>query len=112
MTRSTDPVTLVPTRSIAAPSLTAEGGFLLLAGVTVPPRPTLEADDLVTPAQASRILGVPAGRVRIWIHRSEEILGRKVEPLGQLGRWPAYDYNDIAALDAAMRRKREARAAA
>lgn len=75
----------------------------------MPPRPTLEADDLVTPAQAGRLLGVPAGTVRIWIHRSEEILGRKVEPLGRLGRWPAYDYNDLAALDAVMRRKREAR---
>ena len=35
-----------------------------------------------------------------------------VEPLGTLGRWPAYDYNDIAEADAAMRRKREAGEAA
>jgi hypothetical protein len=70
------------------------------------PRPTIEPDDLVTPAQAARLLGVPAGTVRIWIHRYG------IQPLGSLGRWPAYDYNDIAAVDAALRRKREARQAA
>ena len=84
----------------------------MLAGVDVPPRLTLEPDDLVTPAQAGRILGVPASTVRTWIERSESIIGRKIEPLGTLGRWPAYDYNEIAAVDAAMRRKREAREAA
>lgn len=92
-------------------SLTAEGGFLLFAGGVMPPRPTLEADDLVTPAQAARMLGVKLGTVRSWICRSEGIIGRKVVPLGKLGRWPAYDYNDIAAVDAALRRKRESRAA-
>ena len=84
----------------------------MLAGVDVPPRLTLEPDDLVTPAQAGRILGVPASTVRTWIERSVAIIGRKIEPLGTLGRWPAYDYNEIAAVDAAMRRKREAREAA
>jgi hypothetical protein len=50
--------------------------------------------------------------VRTWIERSPGITGRKIEPLGTLGRWPAYDYNEIAAVDAALRRKREARQAA
>jgi len=82
------------------------------AGVVMPPRLTLEPDDLVTPAQFGRITGVPASTVRTWIERSPAIIGRKIEPLGTLGRWPAYDYNDLAAVDAAMRRKREARQAA
>ena len=102
----------MPTRGVTALSRKAAGGFFALTGVTVPPRPTLEAGDLVTPAQAARLLGVPLPTVRSWIHRSEAIIGRKVEPLGTLGRWPAYDYNDIAEADAAMRRKREAGEAA
>lgn len=77
----------------------------MLAGVVVPVRPTLESDDLVTPSAAARILGIPASTVRTWIERSGDILGRKVEPLGTLGRWPAYDFNDLAALDAEMRRR-------
>ena len=78
----------------------------MFRGVPVPPRLTLEPDDLVTPVQAGRILGVPASTVRTWIDRYG------IEPLGTLGRWPAYDYNEIAAVDAALRRKREAREAA
>ena len=74
--------------------------------MTLAPRPTLEADDLVTPAQAAALLGVDPNCVRVWIHRNG------IEPLGTLGRWPVYDYNEIAAVDAALRRKREARAAA
>ena len=58
-------------------------------GGAVPPRPTLEPDDLVTPAQAAGLLGVPSGTVRQWILR-----------------------NEIAAVDARLRRKREAREAA
>jgi hypothetical protein len=104
--------TLLPASSVSALSLKAAGGFFVLAGVTMPPRPTLEPDDLVTPAQAATLLGVPMPTVRSWIHRSEAIIGRKIEPLGTLGRWPAYDFNDIAAVDAALRRKREAREAA
>jgi len=41
-----------------------------------------------------------------WISRN------KIEPLGTLGRWPAYDFNAIAAVDARMRRNREAGSAA
>lgn len=78
----------------------------MCAGVTLPPRPTLEPDDLVTPARAADLLGVEANLVRVWIHRYG------IEPLGTLGRWPVYDYNEIAAVDAALRRKREARQAA
>ncbi len=76
------------------------------AEVTMPPRSNLEPDDLVTPAQAARLLGVPLGTVRSWIHRSG------IESLGSDGRWPRYDYNEIAAVDARLRRKREARSAA
>jgi hypothetical protein len=72
----------------------------------MPPRLTLEPDDLMTPVQISRTLDVPASTVRTWIDRYG------IEPLGTLGRWPAYDYDEIAAIDAALRRKREARAAA
>lgn len=79
------------------------------AGVIVPPRPDLEPDDLVTPAQAARKFGVPLATMRSWIRRSEQIIGRKVEPLGHLGRWPAYDYDDLAELDAQLRRNRESR---
>lgn len=73
----------------------------------MPPRPTLEADDLVTPSRFARMAGVAPGTVRVWIHRSRDIIGRKVEPLGCLGRWPAYDWNDLAALDAEMRRRQQ-----
>lgn len=71
----------------------------------MPPRPTLEADDLVTPQRFAELTGIPSGRVRVWIHRSLELIGRKVMPVGQLGRWPAYDFNDLAALEARMRRR-------
>lgn len=70
------------------------------------PRPTLEPDDLVTPTRAAALLGVEANLVRVWIHR------HGLEPLGTVGRWPVYDYNEIAAIDAARRRKQEAREAA
>ena len=72
----------------------------------MPPRRDMEPDDLVTPARAAGLLGVPAGTVRQWILRNG------IEPLGVIGRWPAYDYNEIAAVDARLRRKREAREAA
>ena len=72
----------------------------------MPPRPTLEPDDLVTPAQPP-LLGVTSNLVRVWIHRH---IG--IEPLGTVGRWQCYDYNEIAAVDAAMRRKQESRQAA
>ena len=97
---------LVASSSVSALSLKAAGGFFVPAGVTMPPRPTLEPDDLVTPARAAALLGVDPNLVRVWIHR------HGIEPLGVIGRWPAYDYNEIAAVDAAMRRKREARQAA
>ena len=102
---------LVTTTSVAAPSRKAEGGVLAFTGVMMPPRPTLEPDDLMTPSAASVILRVPVNRLRVWIHRSGEILGRKVEPVGHLGRWPAYDFNDLAALDAAMRARHRTEAA-
>jgi Homeodomain-like domain len=70
--------------------------------VTLPPRATLHPDDLVTPAQAGRILGVPASTVRTWIDRYG------LENLGHIGRWPVYDYNEIAVIAARMRRSRAA----
>lgn len=79
--------------------------FSYAGAVIMPPRRTLEADDLVTPARFGTAVGIPASTVRTWIQRSSGILGRKVEPLGTLGRWPAYDWNDLAALDAEMRRR-------
>lgn len=79
------------------------------AGVIVPLRPDMEPGDLVTPARAARTFGVPLATMRSWIRRSESIIGRKAESLGMLGRWPAYDYEDLADLDAEMRRRREAR---
>lgn len=82
------------------------GRLFFVLGVSMSPRPTLEPDDLVTPARAAELLGVDANLVRVWIHR------HRIEPLGSLGRWPVYDFNDIAAVDAAMRRKRESREAA
>ena len=97
---------LRPDGSVSALSQKAEGGFFVLAGVGMPPRPTLEPDDLVTPTEAAALLGVEPNLVRVWIHRNG------IEPLGTLGRWPVYDFNEIAAVDAALRRKREARAAA
>ena len=90
----------------ARTSSVAAGGFFAFRGVTLPPRLTLQPDDLMTPVQIGRALGVPASTVRTWIDRYG------IESLGTLGRWPAYDYNEIAAVDAALRRKREARAAA
>lgn len=76
----------------------------------MPPRPTLEPDDVVTPGRAAVLLQIPVNRLRVWICRSEEILGRKVEPLPvKIGRWPAYDFNDLAALDAEMRRRQRER---
>lgn len=60
------------------------------------PRPTLEPDDVMTPSQIGRVLGIPASTVRTWIGRYE------VEQLGSLGRWPAYDFNDIAVIYARL----------
>jgi hypothetical protein len=77
----------------------------------MPPRPTLEPDDLVTPTQFARRTGLSASTVRTWIQRSSQMIGRKVEPLGPLGRWPAYDWNDLAALEVAARAKGSLRTA-
>ena len=99
-------VMLIPDGSVSALTLKGAGGFFVLAEVLMHPRPTLEPDDLVTPARAAELLGIEANLVRVWIHR------HRIEPLGTLGRWPVYDYNAIAAVDASMRRKREARVAA
>ena len=71
----------------------------LSGGGSVPPRPGLQPDDLVTPSQAAAILHVPAETIRTWIRRYE------IESLGKLGRWPVYDYREIAAVQARMRRK-------
>lgn len=94
-----------------ADSLAACGFRVSRGGGVVPPRPTLEAIDLVTPAAFARAARVPASTVRTWIQRAEQIIGRKVEPLGDLGRWPAYDWADLAALEAEMNRRKQERAA-
>lgn len=79
---------------------------LVVPGVIVPPRATLEAIDLVTPARfASLIPGLTANQVSQWVRRSERIIGRKVEPLGHLGPYAAYDWVDLAALEREMYRR-------
>ena len=61
---------------------------------SMPPRPGIEPEDIVTPTQAAKHLGVPASTVRTWIERND------VEPLGKIGRWNVYDYREIAAIEA------------
>jgi hypothetical protein len=89
----------MPARSNAA------SGPFCFPGVIMPPRPTLHPDDLVTPTRAGQQLGVKPSTVRTWIERYG------IEPLGHLGRWPAYDFNDIAAVQAKRRRDAQSRAA-
>jgi hypothetical protein len=90
----------------------AYAGILLFArGVTMPPRPTLDATDLVTPTVFARRTSLCASTVRTWIQRSEQMIGRKVEPLGFLGRWPAFDWNDLAALERASHQRQQKAAA-
>jgi DNA-binding transcriptional MerR regulator len=60
----------------------------------MPPRPGIEPEDIVTPSQAARLLGVPASTVRTWIERYG------VESLGKIGRWNVYDFREIAAIEA------------
>lgn len=103
----------IPAEVSPLPGLRGAGERLFRSrGVIVPPRATLEPDDLVTPARGAELLGVDPSTLRTWIQRSQDILGRKVEPLGTLGRWPVYDFNDLAALDAEMRRRQRQREAA
>lgn len=83
----------------------ASAGILLLRRGWSMPRPTLEAADLVTPTKFAEQTGLSASTVRTWIQRSEQMIGRKVSPLGNLGRWPAYDWVDLAALEVAARTK-------
>lgn len=71
----------------------------------MPPRPTLHPDDLVTPARAAQMLGENPSTVRTWIERYE------IKSLGKLGRWPAYDYNEIAAVQASRRQRAQSAAA-
>jgi Homeodomain-like domain-containing protein len=71
--------------------------FFAFLGVIMPPRPGIEPDDIMTPSAIARILGVPASTVRTWIGRYG------VEPLGKIGRWPAYDFREIATIDASRR---------
>lgn len=81
-----------------------------LPGVIVTPRATLEAIDLVTPRRfASQVPGLTAAQVSTWIRRSESIIGRKVEPVGHLGPYETYDWNDLAALEREMHRRQQAR---
>jgi hypothetical protein len=63
------------------------------------PHPGIEPEDIMTPAQAGRLLDVPASTIRTWIQRYG------LEPLGKIGRWPVYDYRELAAIDAALNRK-------
>jgi hypothetical protein len=76
-----------------------------------PPREGLDPDDIVTPDEGAALLGIPASTLRTWIQRSPGILGRQVQPLATIGRIRAYDWLDLAALDAEMRRRHRAAAA-
>lgn len=79
----------------------------------MPPRATLAAIDLVTPARfASQVPGLTAAQVSQWIRRSGRIIGSKVEPLGHLGPYETYDWNDLAALEREMHRRAQARTGA
>jgi hypothetical protein len=90
--------------------ISAGGVLVFPPGVIMPLRATLEAADLVTPARfASQVPGLTANQVSTWIRRSEGILGRKVEPLGRLGPYETYDWNDLAALEREMHRRQQAR---
>lgn len=75
----------MPARSHAA------GGLPAFPGVMMPPRKSLHPDDIVTPGQAARLLRIPGGTVRSLIHRNG------IEPLGRIGRWHVYDFNELAA---------------
>lgn len=63
-------------------------------------RPDLQPCDIVTPAQAARMLGVTPSTLRTWISRNKD----RVQPLGKLGRWLAYDYVQLAEIERDMRR--------
>jgi hypothetical protein len=71
-------------------------------GWSMAPRPGIEPEDVVTPTQAGLLLGVRSGTVRVWIHRYG------LESLGKIGRWPVYDFREIAAIEAALRRSEAA----
>jgi hypothetical protein len=71
----------------------------------MPPRRSLHPDDLVTPGKAAQILGVPGGTLRSWIHRNQ------VEPLGKIGRWHVYDFNELAVIAATARQNASSQAA-
>jgi hypothetical protein len=75
-------------------------------------RPAMEPCDLVTPGEFADAIGEPRPRVRKWIQHAERIIGRRIEPVGYLGTYPRYDWNDLAALEREMRRRRLARTAA
>lgn len=74
----------------------------------MPPRPGLEPDDLVTPTAAAALLRRPASTIRTWIERYG------IQPLGRPpgSRWDVYDFRELAAVDARMRRKAALPAAA
>ena len=73
----------------------------------MPPRPTLEPDDLVTPTQAAELLGVDPNLVRVWIHRvNRHRAARHARPLAGLRLQRDRRHR------CGMRRKQEAREAA
>lgn len=46
------------------------------------------------------MLGVTPSTLRTWISRNKD----RVQPLGKLGRWLAYDYVQLAEIERDMRR--------
>lgn len=73
------------------PSDAQPEGILHFPGVTMRP------GDVVTPSQAAADLGVPATTLRSWIHR------KGIQPIGTIGRYNRYDYQQLAELERDMR---------
>ncbi|GIH70324.1 MerR family transcriptional regulator [Sphaerimonospora thailandensis] len=57
----------------------------------------MQPHDVVTPSKAAAIFGIPAGTLRSWIHR------KGIQPLGKIGPYNAYNYQELADLEREMR---------
>ncbi|ETK36147.1 hypothetical protein [Microbispora sp. ATCC PTA-5024] len=57
----------------------------------------MRPQDVVIPSQAAELFGVSPELMRKWIQR------KGVRPLGKLGRYNAYDLQDLAEVERDMR---------
>ncbi|MCW2768187.1 MAG: hypothetical protein JWO11_4146 [Nocardioides sp.] len=62
-----------------------------------PPGVIMQARDVVTPSEAAAVFGIPAATVRSWIRR------KNIRPLGKIGPYNRYDYQELAELERDMR---------